>query len=159
LTNITTPSGYEAWYHSARGRWIGDSEFFLMQKLLQPEPKASLLDVGCGTGYFSRRFQQLEMTVTGIDPDKDAIKFARSQGIGIHYLKGTAETLPFDDHSVDYSSAITSLCFIENPQKALAEMWRVTRKSLVLGLLNRNSLLYRSMHGRGNYRGALGFCT
>lgn len=33
-------------------------------------------------------------------------------------------------------------------------MWRVTRKSLVLGLLNHNSLLYRSKNGRGHHRGA-----
>lgn len=33
-------------------------------------------------------------------------------------------------------------------------MWRVTRKTLVLGLLNRDSLLYRQKQGGGSYRGA-----
>ena len=40
--------------------------------------EASVLDVGCGTGYFTRRFA-LDQTGTaaGIDPDEDAIGFAR----------------------------------------------------------------------------------
>jgi hypothetical protein len=33
-------------------------------------------------------------------------------------------------------------------------MWRVTRYTLVLGLLNRHSLLYRRKKGRGGYSGA-----
>ena len=77
MSIINSSSDYEAWYHSPRGRWIGDCEFSLIRQLLQPQPGSSLLDVGCGTGYFSRRFQQLEMNVTGIDPDSDAIEFAR----------------------------------------------------------------------------------
>ena len=44
---------------------------------------------------------------------------------------------------------MTSLCFIDDPLPALREMWRVTRHALVLGLLNRHSLLHREKHGQG----------
>ncbi|HYQ71667.1 MAG TPA: class I SAM-dependent methyltransferase, partial [Gammaproteobacteria bacterium] len=110
-----------------------------------------LLDVGCGTGYFTRYFARLGLSVTGIDPDPIALGYARLQGDDIPYLQGSALELPFPDHAFDCTMAVTSLCFIDDPLPALREMWRVTRHALVLGLLNRYSLLHREKHGQGRY--------
>lgn len=148
------PAAYEAWYHTPRGRWIAEREFNLLWQLLSADPGASLLDVGCGTGHFSRRFAGRGLSVTGLDPDPDALDYAAGLGGGIRYLKGNARSLPFADASFDCVTAITSLCFIPDPVPALQEMWRVTRHSLVLSLLNRHSLLYLKKCGRGGYRGA-----
>ncbi|MFQ5642264.1 MAG: class I SAM-dependent methyltransferase [Thiogranum sp.] len=148
------PAAYEAWYHTARGRWIAEREFRLLQELLTPEPGATLLDVGCGSGHFSRRFAQHGLAVTGLDPDSASLAFAGTRGQGIRYLQGSALELPFADNSFDYTSAVTSLCFIPDPVRALQEMWRVTRNAVVLGLLNRHSLLHRKKQGRGSYTGA-----
>ena len=61
---------YEAWYHTTRGRWIGDVEFDLLKRMLRLEKGESLLDVGCGTGYFTRRFAaESELRVVGLDPN------------------------------------------------------------------------------------------
>lgn len=125
-----------------------------MMQQLQPVPAASVLDVGCGTGHFSRRFAAAGLSVTGIDPDGEAIAFARSQGNVIDYLEGTALDLPFGDGSFDYCSAVTSLCFVPELRRAVIEMWRVSRKAIILGLLNRHSLLYLKRKGQGGYRGA-----
>lgn len=65
--------------------------------------------------------------------------------------------LPFADRSFDCVMAITSLCFVEDERKALAEITRVARRRFALGLLNRNSLLYlKKGPGRasGAYAGA-----
>lgn len=145
---------YQAWYHSPRGQWIAAREFALLMRLLAPKPGASLLDVGCGTGHFTRRFAGAGMAMTGIDPDQDALTLASELGGDITYLSGSALTLPFPDGHFDYCSAITSLCFVEPPAQALAEMWRVARHGVVLGLLNRHSLLYRQKSNSGSYRGA-----
>ena len=51
-----TPAEYDAWYDSPRGRWIGETEFRLLQRLLALRPGETLLDVGCGSGWFTRRF-------------------------------------------------------------------------------------------------------
>jgi len=148
------PAAYEAWYHTPRGRWIGDTEFALMMRLLRPQPGASLLDVGCGTGYFSRRFAGKGLVVTGLDPDEGMLDYARAREDTVRYLRGDTLALPFEDRSFDHCIAITSLCFVTDPVRALREMLRVARQSVVLGLLNRHSRLYRQKHDRGGYRGA-----
>lgn len=151
---ITDPAAYEAWYHTPRGRWIGDREFILLRNLSGAEAGDSLLDAGCGTGYFSRRFARLGLAVSGIDPDLETLKFARTQGEAVHYMQGNALALPFSDNAFDRTIAVTSLCFINDPLPALRELWRVTRHVLVLGLLNRHSLLHWKKQGQGSYRGA-----
>jgi len=154
MKSITDPAAYEAWYHTPRGHWIGDREFILLQSLLRADKGSLLLDVGCGTGHFSRRFARLGLSVSGIDPDPAALKFARTQGSDVHYMQGNAQELPFSDNALDYTIAVTSICFIEEPLQVLREMWRVTRHAMVLGLLNRHSLLHLRKQGRGSYLGA-----
>lgn len=148
------PDEYEAWYHTPRGVWIAKREFALMMRLMKPRPGQSLLDVGCGTGHFSRRFAAAGLRVTGLDADAAMLIYARSVGGGIGYVEATAEHLPLATASVDYSAAVASLCFVTQPARALAEMWRVARRGVLLGLLNRRSLLYRHKRGRGAYAGA-----
>lgn len=153
-----TPEQYDAWYSSPRGRWIGELEFRLLASLLDPAPGETLLDAGCGTGYFSRSFAAQGTRVTGIDPDPAMLGVAVSRRQGTEtYLVGDARRLPFPDCSFDLCMAVTSLCFIAEETRAVAETLRVTRRRLALGLLNRRSLLYfqkgRS-EGRGAYRGA-----
>jgi len=145
---------YEAWYHTPRGQWIADSEFDLLLKQLSATPGQSLLDVGCGSGHFSRRLARQHLSVSAIDPDSRAIAFAKQQPGHISYQQGNALALPFADQAFDHSIAITSLCFIQQPQLALAEMWRVSRQTVTLGLLNRHSLLHRLKQGHGRYKGA-----
>jgi SAM-dependent methyltransferase len=148
------PGDYEAWHKTARGSWIADREFDLMMRLLDPPAGATLLDVGCGTGHFSRRFAAAGLRVAGLDPDPAMLGHARGLGGGVSYLLGTGTGLSFGDNAYDYVTAVTSLCFIADPERALREMWRVARRAVLLGLLNRRSLLYRQKHNRGAYRGA-----
>ena len=148
------PGEYEAWYQTARGSWIAGHEFDLMRRLLDAPAGATLLDVGCGTGHFSRRFAAAGLRVAGLDPDPAMLEHARSLGGGVSYLPGTGTGLPFGDNAYDYVTAVTSLCFITDPERALREMWRVARQAVLPGLLNRRSLLHRRKHGHGAYRGA-----
>lgn len=151
---MQSPAQYDAWYDSPRGRWISDCEFKLMMSMMRPVGRESLLDVGCGTGHFSRRFAEAGLLVTGVDPDEAALEFARHRGGNITYQQGSALSLQFDNNSFDYCTAVTSLCFVTDPDKALQEMWRVSRKGVMLGLLNRNSVLYHERDRHAGYAGA-----
>jgi SAM-dependent methyltransferase len=151
-------AAYNAWYDTPRGRWIGDIEFRLLGALLMAEPGESLIDIGCGTGYFARRFAaDAGLDVAGLDPSPRWIDFARTHGVGPRYCLGRAEALPFADRSFDYAISVAALCFIVDPRTALREMLRVTRKRIAVGLLNRRSVLYLQKGrcgGAGAYRGA-----
>jgi ubiquinone/menaquinone biosynthesis C-methylase UbiE len=153
-----TPEQYDVWYYTARGRWIGETEFRLVSALLEPEPGARILDVGCGSGYFTRRFAGEGYEVTGLDPDPAMLAYARDHRAGTEdYILGNGRRLPFSDGEFDYCISITALCFIPEERLALGEMARVSRRGLALGLLNRRSLLYlqKGRHGgRGAYHGA-----
>ena len=148
------PAEYEAWYHTTRGKWIAGVEWNLLIGLLQPGVGNTLLDVGCGTGYFSRRFAGIGLNVTALDSNQAALDYARQQSEEVHYLPANALSLPFSNDSFDYVSAITSLCFVASPQPALQEMWRVARRGVFLGLLNKHSLLYWQKRHSQNYTGA-----
>jgi SAM-dependent methyltransferase len=150
---------YEAWYHTRRGRWIGDTEFDLLKRLLRPEMGESVLDVGCGTGYFTRRFAaESRVRIVGIDPNLGWLQFAGAcDGTGASYCAGRAERLPFPDRGFDRTVSVTALCFVEDQERAVREIVRVTRKRFAIGLLNRHSILYLRKGRRGGsgaYRGA-----
>ena len=151
---------YDAWYHTARGAWIGEREFALLTRALAPRPGETLLDVGCGTGHFTRLFaERARVGVVGLDPSFDSLSFAAvHRTAGEDYVAGRGQRLPFRDASFDLTIAVTSLCFIRAQEEALREIVRVTRRRLALGLLNRRSLLYLQKGrggGAGAYRGAL----
>ena len=152
-----TPADYDAWYETPRGRWIGDREFVLLAGLLGARPGETLLDVGCGTGYFSRRFsREAGLKVTGMDIAPDMLDLARSKAPEIALVRADAARLPFFDRAFDHVAAITSLCFVSDESRVLREMARVARRRVVLGLLNRHSLLYwqKGDDEHGSYAGA-----
>lgn len=153
-----TPADYDAWYDTARGRWIGETEFRLLRHLLDPQPGERLLDVGCGTGWFTRHFAAVsELHVTGIDTNSEWLNYARGRDARTQYLEGDACALPFADASFDRVVSVTALCFIQDWALALKEIARVTRTRFAVGVLNRASLLWRDKGrdgGSGAYRGA-----
>ncbi len=156
---INDPVSYDAWYENPRGRWIGETEFRLASQLLSPRREETILDVGCGTGYFTRRFAEKmhDENVTGLDSDPAMLAFARTRGGRQRYVEGDAQALPFQNYSFDCVVSVAALCFVENERRALAEILRVTRRRFVVAWLNRLSLLYRQKGmdgGTGGYRGA-----
>jgi SAM-dependent methyltransferase len=153
--SAVSPIDYDAWYDTPRGRWIGDREFALLARLLGARPGETLLDVGCGTGYFSRRFaREAGLTVTGIDVAPGMLDLARSKASAITFVRADAMRLPFAAASFDHVVAVTSLCFVADEAHAVREMARVARRCVVLGLLGRHSLLWLAKRNAGSYAGA-----
>lgn len=153
------PEDYDAWYRTPRGKWIGESECTLLRKSLAPRPEDSVVDIGCGTGYFTRSFARDHSgAVTGVDPDPESIEYAAAHTAEHeNYIVGVGEDLPFPPKSFDYAVSVTALCFVRDQIGFLLEMARVARKKIAVGVLNQNSILWRRKGkegGKGAYSGA-----
>ena len=152
------PANYDAWYDTPRGRWIGETEYTLAVQGLAPQPGDSLLDIGCGTGWFTRRAAADDLVATGLDPNSAWLDYARAHSNpALGWVEGDARDLPFADASFDHVLSIAALCFVDDERQAVAEAVRVARRRFAIGWLNRSSLLYwqKGRHGgSGAYRGA-----
>lgn len=156
---VTDAEAYDSWYETARGRWIGQSEAALLLAALQPRPGESLLDVGCGTGFFTRSLAPaVRGPVVGVDLNTEWVEYARRRdAVAAGYAVADARALPFADASFDLVVSLAALCFVEEERLAVREMIRVARRRIAIGLLNRHSLLWLSKGrkgGSGGYRGA-----
>jgi SAM-dependent methyltransferase len=152
------PAEYDAWYDTPRGRWIGETEINLASRVLSARSGETLLDVGCGTGWFTRRFAHQGLHVTGLDASPEWLTFARANSDpAMRWVEGDAQAMPFPDDSFDHVLSIAALCFVADEQKAVAEIVRVAHHSFAIGWLNRTSLLYWEKGrngGSGAYQGA-----
>ena len=72
-------------------------------RILAPYAPNSVLDAGCGEGYYLTCLQKAlpGMACAGIDISKDAVRFAAVRNKNALWLTGTAAALPFADESFD----------------------------------------------------------
>jgi ubiquinone/menaquinone biosynthesis C-methylase UbiE len=140
FANPDAAASYEAWYETT-GRRADRLEKALLKQLLAYFPQASnLLDVGCGTGHFTRWFEELGLQARGLDLSLPMLAEAVHLG-SPRCVHGDALALPFLTDAFDLVVLITTLEFVGDPFQALGEALRVCRQGLLLGALNRQSLL------------------
>jgi ubiquinone/menaquinone biosynthesis C-methylase UbiE len=148
FANLEIAASYEAWYNTS-GRQADHQEKALLKRLLHCFPLArSILEVGCGTGHFTRWFDAQGLQAIGLDVSFPMLKEAKHLKSPA-CLQGEALRLPLISNSFDLTVLITTLEFLHNPIRALAESVRVSRLGLILGVLNTQSHL-----GRQYKRGA-----
>ena len=146
--NSAIVAGYEAWYH-ATGRRADRLEKALLEQLLTGFPHVStVLEVGCGTGHFTRWFSEHGMQAMGLDLSPPMLVEAVRLGSPPCVL-GDALALPFPTGAFDMVALITTLEFVPDPVHVLADALRVARYGLILGVLNRQSVLCRQLTRKG----------
>jgi SAM-dependent methyltransferase len=133
-------AGYEAWYET-EGRVAVRLECDLLAWLLADFPGArSALEIGTGTGHFARWLSGRNWHLVGLDVAEPMLAEAVRRG-GALFVRGEASELPFAAGAFDVALLITMLEFLPDPTCALREAARVARLGIVLGVLNRWSLL------------------
>lgn len=100
------------------------------RRAIDPKPTERILDVAAGTGTVSRILADEGAVVTALDFSAGMI----AEGIRCHgdhprieFVQGDATDLPFDDNTFDATTVSFGLRNVQEPRKALAEMFRVTR--------------------------------
>jgi ubiquinone/menaquinone biosynthesis C-methylase UbiE len=98
--------------------------------------RGRVLEVGLGSGlnlpFYGREIEDL----VGIDPSRELLSMARKHTSWVHFpvklMECGAESLPFEDGSMDSVVMTWTLCSIADPGRALAEMRRVLRPGGIL---------------------------
>jgi tRNA-Thr(GGU) m(6)t(6)A37 methyltransferase TsaA len=125
---------YDAWYDSAGGRPLYESELKCLRPLVEDSP-GPILEIGVGTGRFAMHFPG----ATGLDPSLNALLMAEKRGVKT--VHGYGERLPFENETFGCILIIVTLCFVESPLDVLREAKRVLKKggSIIIGIVPRDS--------------------
>lgn len=113
---VLVPALFEPWSRELIKRaqvWKGDK----------------VLDVCTGTGIVACRIAASGAAVTGLDISADYLERARAraseEGVGVKWIEGTAEALPFRQPAFDLVTCQQGLQFVSDRALALREMKRV----------------------------------
>lgn len=105
-------------------RWVGDS---LIAKIPEFSPQ-TVVDLGCGTGYFSEdldsKFAQAHYI--GLDLSEDMVNFAKSNhSSAFTWVTGDADSLPFKANSIDLIFSSLAIQWCSNLPLLMKEIKRV----------------------------------
>lgn len=100
-----------------------------MADLAEVRSGERVVDVGCGPGALTAELvSRLEAgNVAAVEPSAPFIAAIRTRFPGVEIHQGSAESLPFPDHSFDAAIAQLVVHFMADPVAGLTEMKRVTR--------------------------------
>jgi len=145
---------YDKWYENHYDLFL--AELAAIEKVM-PQHKNGI-EIGIGTGRFAAPLG----IKYGIDPVPEMLKKAAERGIDTK--EGFAENLPYADHFFDYALMTTTLCFLDNIDKAFEEVARVleTECLFTVAFIDRNSQLgkdYKNKKKEGSFYSNVNFCS
>jgi len=154
ITNITAGSAFherlaESWSSGyAAGSFLRRLRFLKQRLDGLVRPGALWLDAGCGSGVVAREIATHGANVIAVDASPKMLTQARhdkhpTAGSIKYQLIDSVESLPFDDGVADGVLCSSVLEYVENPDSALREFFRVLRPNglLIVSVPNRRSVI------------------
>ena len=125
---------YEAWFE--KYPYVYAAELKAVRALIPPQGGFGV-EVGVGTGRFAAPIG----VHWGVEPSLPMAKIAMQHGI--HVIAGVAEALPLDSERFDFVLMVTTVCFLDDMDRAFRECYRVLKKKglLIVGFVDRTSPL------------------
>ncbi len=119
-------------------RFLIDRFLHTVTKTLRPLQPDSILDVGAGEGFTLATLKQRHIgkKLEGLEYLESAIALGKKYNPSIHLRQGTIYSLPYKDNAFDVVLCTEVLEHLEEPQKALKELVRVSKKYLILSVPN-----------------------
>ena len=106
---------------------------WLLEKLA-PKTGETVLDCGCGYGFYTKVLAKSGAKIVGLDDDFARLARAKSETPEAHFLRGDALKLPFADASFDKILLSEVLEHLRDDEAALREFWRVLKPQGLLGI-------------------------
>lgn len=122
---------YDEWFK--KNPWVYEAELRAV-KMMMPTGGTGL-EIGVGTGRFAAPLGIKD----GVEPSKRMRRIAQERGVRV--LDGVAEKLPYDNSSFDFVLMVTTVCFVDDLDKAFREAYRVLSDGglLIVGFVDRDS--------------------
>ncbi|ALK06631.1 MAG: hypothetical protein AAY43_06565 [Methanosarcina sp. 795] len=93
-----------------------------------------IIDIGCGEGFIINCLDFSD--ITGVDISKSALKLARDKNRNFNLCAGSVYELSFKNDSFDLAIATEVLEHLEEPERAIQEIRRVSRNYCVFSVPN-----------------------
>jgi demethylmenaquinone methyltransferase / 2-methoxy-6-polyprenyl-1,4-benzoquinol methylase len=108
---------------------VGNSWVWRYQtvRAIAPQKGERVLDIAAGTGTSSAAIARTGAEVVAVDFSPGMIEVGRSRHPDIEFIEADATSLPFSANEFDAVTISFGLRNIENPRKALKEMYRVLK--------------------------------
>jgi 2-polyprenyl-3-methyl-5-hydroxy-6-metoxy-1,4-benzoquinol methylase len=106
-----------------------------MIKELSPK---TILDAGCGEGFTMNKLREngIGNKIEGIEYEEDSIVFGKKLFPNLSIKQGSVYDLPYEDNSFDLVICTEVLEHLDEPEKAVKEMLRVSGKYLIISVPN-----------------------
>jgi SAM-dependent methyltransferase len=137
LTMVKAQATEQADLETALSR-IPEADAFVDRQLKRIEPffplrpPARVLDVGAAQGVTLTAFAKRGFQAAGVEPWEPAIdvshQLAEATGVELDIKPGVAESLPFDDESIDFVNAYSVMEHVDDPDQVFREAYRVLRR-------------------------------
>jgi len=136
--NEEIAESYDQYYLSEFGQKVDRIEKNLLQKHLIKIPRKPMLELGCGTGYWTEFFVEQGFKLTASDISEAMLSVARKKHLQAEFVKFDSQNIPFDTESFSVIASITMLEFVHDSEQVLLEIYRVLKPQgwLILACLN-----------------------
>ncbi|MDR3253157.1 MAG: methyltransferase domain-containing protein [Tannerella sp.] len=116
IWNWESPAGKQRWQRRVK----------LLTDFIQPQ--SAVLELGCGTGYFTREIVKTGAEVTAIDISPELLNVAKAEIISprVSFCEENAYRMSFPDNSFDYIVGSSVLHHLDI-KKAMSEIYRVLK--------------------------------
>ena len=124
---------YEQWFEEHH--FVYESELEAVGQFIPKGGKG--IEIGIGTGRFALPFGIKE----GVEASCVMRHFATHKGLEVY--DGIAEELPLPDEIYDFVLMVTTICFVDNINKAFHEVRRILKPggNFIIGFVDRDSPL------------------
>ncbi len=138
MSKLTTDNYRKHTHRNPIQRYLIDNFYKAFFEEIRKKKPKTILDVGCGEGFTLERLHQqgIGEKLEGVDFLKTAIEIGKKQYPHLTLKEGTIYDLPYKDNSFDLVICSEVLEHLEDPEKALSELERVTKKHIVLSVPN-----------------------
>jgi ubiquinone/menaquinone biosynthesis C-methylase UbiE len=136
------PEKYDKWFETPIGALVKIYESKLLLDMLGPDQGEIILDMGCGTGVFTIDILSFGPHVIGLDISQPMVIRAchKAKKYPFSGIVGDMMSLPFADDSFDKVVSMTAIEFVKDAQRAVKELFRVTRRGGRIVVTTLNSL-------------------